>query len=416
MTEPQAELPLLAAPAEPLTAVVADHATLADLETALASGTTPVALDTERAGGFRYHTWAYLIQLKTAETGIRLIDPIALTDAPPADLAPLGQALSGREWILHAASQDLPCLVELGLVPRRLFDTELAARLAGRARVGLGPLVEDLFGVRLLKEHGAADWSSRPLPTAWLTYAALDVELLHPLRDILAGELAEQGKTEWAEQEFQHWIDWATAPHDGREDPWRRTTGMHLVHSARGLALVRELWETRDALARDLDIAPGRLLNDRGITALAAQVHDKDFTLGPDPLYRCEWFARRHAAKHRAVWLDAIDRAAALAPSEWPPMRRHTDGPPAPRSWKSVNPAAARRWDKVRPAVNDLAAALNLPPENLIQPEALRRLVWEPQGSDEDSVKEQLTTLGARVWQRDLVAPVIVAALRQASG
>ncbi|MDR1078094.1 MAG: ribonuclease D, partial [Propionibacteriaceae bacterium] len=109
----------------------------------LTRSTGPVAVDTERASGFRYHNWAYLIQLKTFRDGIHLIDPMALAPADGlADLSRLNQALADREWIIHAASQDLHCLVELGLRPNRLFDTELAARLLGRSRVGLGPLVE----------------------------------------------------------------------------------------------------------------------------------------------------------------------------------------------------------------------------------------------------------------------------------
>ncbi|MDR1806716.1 MAG: ribonuclease D [Propionibacteriaceae bacterium] len=411
MTDAPAELPLLTKPAAPFGPVIRDHAGLADLVTGLASGDGPVGLDAERAGGFRYHSWAYLIQLKTPETGIKLIDPIALTDSPPAHLPALGAALAGREWILHAASQDLPCLAELGLLPDRLFDTELAARLVGRPRVGLGPLVEDFFGVHLLKEHGAADWSSRPLPADWLNYAALDVELLHELRDRLAGELAEQGKTEWAEQEFQHWMDWARTDHAPREDPWRRTAGIHLVHSARGLALVRELWTARDALAAALDLAPGRLLADRGISDLAALVHDGAFGVGADSLGHIEWFHRRQAQKFRPDWLAAVARAEKLGPDDWPPLRRPSDGPPAPRGWKTVNPPAARRWEKVRPAVNRRAEELNVPPENLIQPDALRRLVWEPEGADARSVDAQLADLGARAWQRDLVTPVVVTAL-----
>ena len=117
-------------------------------------------------------------------------------------LAKLGELLATDEWILHAATQDLACLAEVGLVPTKLFDTELGSRLAGLPRVGLGAVVAELLGLHLAKEHSAADWSTRPIPQDWLVYAALDVELLPDLRDALAAVLETAGKTQIAEQEY----------------------------------------------------------------------------------------------------------------------------------------------------------------------------------------------------------------------
>jgi ribonuclease D len=159
---------------------------------ALVAGTGPLAVDAERAHGFRYTQRAYLLQLRRAGAGTHLIDPTAF-DGTPA-LAELGAALADTEWIIHAASQDLPCLFEVGMTPSSLFDTELAARLLDYPRVALGTMLEELLGVRLLKEHSAADWSTRPLPAEWLTYAALDVELLVELRNVLAEQLVAAGK------------------------------------------------------------------------------------------------------------------------------------------------------------------------------------------------------------------------------
>ncbi|WP_341855258.1 DUF3000 family protein [Brachybacterium sp. GPGPB12] len=113
---------------------------------------------------------------------------------------PAGRARVGA----HAAGQDLPSLAELGLRPGGLFDTELAARLLGMERVGLGAVVEDTLALRLAKEHSAADWSKRPPPESWLVYAALDVEVLVQVRDVLARRLEEAGKADWAAQEFAH--------------------------------------------------------------------------------------------------------------------------------------------------------------------------------------------------------------------
>jgi ribonuclease D len=186
---------------------------------AIAEGTGPVAIDAERASGYRYSNRAYLIQVRREGSGSWLIDPIGLST-----LAPLQEALEGAEWILHAATQDLPCLAEVGLRPTALFDTELAGRLLGHPRVGLATLVETVLGHRMKKEHSAVDWSTRPLPTPWLEYAALDVELLVELRDALHAELVEAGKLDWALQEFDALRHFVPTP---RVDAWRRTSGLH---------------------------------------------------------------------------------------------------------------------------------------------------------------------------------------------
>jgi ribonuclease D len=188
---PQA-VPLLE-PRDGLPPLVATAPAFAEAVAMLRMGEGPVAVDAERASGYRYGHRAFLVQFRRRGAGTVLIDPVACPD-----LSALDAALAGCEAVLHAASQDLPCLAELGYQPRQLFDTELAGRLLGYPRVGLGVLVETVLGFTLEKGHAAADWSTRPLPTEWLRYAALDVEVLVELRDELAAELAEQGKTEWA--------------------------------------------------------------------------------------------------------------------------------------------------------------------------------------------------------------------------
>jgi ribonuclease D len=210
------------APPEPLLAprdgvppVVQTAAALAEVVARFAAGTGPVAVDAERASGYRYSQRAYLVQLRRAGAGTALIDPLGCPD-----LSELSAALRDAEWVLHAASQDLACLAEVGLVPTRVFDTELAGRLAGFERVGLGAMVENVLGLRLEKGHSAADWSTRPLPEAWLVYAALDVEVLVELRDALEEELRAQDKLDWAHEEFE--AVRTAAPPPPRAEPWRR--------------------------------------------------------------------------------------------------------------------------------------------------------------------------------------------------
>jgi ribonuclease D len=403
LTEPDLdqESELLTTPIDGVPAIVTTPEALQETIDALRAGTGPVAVDAERAHGFRYSQRAYLIQLRRAGSGTHLVDPIAF--GQPADLSRLGAAVSDGEWVIHAANQDLRCLYEVGLVPQTLFDTELAARLLGYPRVALGTMIEELLGVRLLKEHSASDWSHRPLPEEWLIYAALDVELLIELRDQLATKLVETGKWPWAEQEFAALVATAGASPEPRRDPWRRTSGIHHVHSRRGLAYVAELWYARDAIAQQLDKAPSRILPDAAITDLAAHKQPDRATLRKIPA-----FSRRQARRAEATWLSALEAVAQMPDSALPPMHIPNDGPPQSRVWPAKNPGAAARLAAVRGELLTIAERYELPMENLITPDHLRRLAWRPPSPlTDESVDRALASLGARPWQRELTVGAI---------
>ena len=387
----------LNAPRDGVPDVVATPRALDAAASALAAGHGPVAVDAERASGYRYGQRAFLVQLRRAGTGTVLVDPV-----PLRDLSVLTQALDGAEWVLHAASQDLPCLAELGLLPvGRLFDTELAARLAGFERVGLAAVVEQLLGWQLAKEHSAADWSTRPLPDAWLRYAALDVEVLVDLRDALAAELDAQGKLDWARQEFAAVRD---APsHAPRQDPWRRTSGLHAIRSRRQLAVLRELWTEREELARRRDIAPGRVLPDRALISAVTAAPTTRAELVALPVFSGS--ANRRLADR---WLSAIDRGRGVPESDLPPHALPGDGPPPVRVWKEREPEAATRMAVARQVVADLSEQHRVPVENLLTPDSLRRLCWAPPASpDEAAIGAALAAMGARPWQLALVAPAL---------
>jgi len=371
---------------------------LAAVAEAIAAGRGPIAVDAERASGFRYSARAYLVQLRRAGTGTALIDPIPLAGR----FGPLAEVMDGPEWVLHAASQDLPCLAELGLRPARLFDTELAGRLAGLARVGLGPMVEQLLGLRLEKGHGAADWSTRPLPEDWLVYAALDVEVLVRLRDVLDQLLTEQGKRDWAEQEFEA-VRTAAAP-PPRTDPWRRTSGIHRIRRPRQLAAVRELWTARDGLAAQRDIAPGRVLPDSAIVDAAVTAPPSPEELARMPVFRGR--AQRRLARY---WWSALDRAARLPAGELPPVALPTDGPPPVSRWADRDPPASARLAAARGVVTALSERYRIPVENLLQPDLLRRLCWQP---PDGALTDALRDGGAREWQIELLADQLAEALR----
>ncbi|UWF76504.1 MULTISPECIES: ribonuclease D [Microbacterium] len=366
--------------------VIDDRAEFEAACRALAAGTGPVAVDVERASGFRYSQRAYLVQVfRRGAGGVRLFDPPAL-----GDFAPLQDAIGDAEWVLHAASQDLPSLRELGLEPPSIFDTELAARLLGHERVGLAAVVERTLGIALAKEHSAADWSTRPLPAAWLEYAALDVEHLVDVRDVLAAELAETGKTEIAAQEFAATL--ARAPKAPREDPWRRLSGLHRVRGARNLAVARELWLAREEYAQQQDVSPGRLVPDRSLVAavLAAPASKQALASVPD-------FTGRASRSQLDRWWQAIVRGRES--TELPRERVPSDTLPPPRAWADRNPEADARLKAARPVVEQLAQELNMPTENLLTPEHLRRIAWEPPAPTPDAIGKALEELGARPWQ-----------------
>ncbi|QOR69101.1 ribonuclease D [Ruania alkalisoli] len=402
--EPPPELVPLTEPADGVPDVVETPADLDRVVDALRRGTGPVAVDAERASGYRYGQSAYLVQLRREGAGTALLDPRTLPD-----LEAVGQALAGTEWVLHAASQDLPCLAEVNLVPSRIFDTELAGRLLGRERVGLGPMVAAELGLELAKEHSAADWSTRPLPEAWLRYAALDVEVLVDLRDRLAAALERTGKLEWALQEFEA-VRTAPAP-PPRQQPWRRTSGSHQVRDGLGLAIVRELWQVRDAEARRIDLSPGRLLPDAAIVAAATT---RPATVAE--LAALRPFKHKAAARRTRLWFEAVARAMALPTSAYPARRGPvSDTLPPPRAWKDRNPEAAARLDAVKLVVRARAAELDLPQENLLTPEYQRRIAWDPP-SDLSlvGVTSELEQLGARPWQIEQVGVLLAGALRSA--
>jgi ribonuclease D len=399
---PPAATPLLV-PRDGLPPVIDTSTRLVAYAEALRAGSGPVAVDAERASGYRYGQRAYLVQLRRAGSGTGLIDPV-----PLPDLSVVQDAIADEEWVLHAANQDLPCLAEIGLVPQRIFDTELAARLAGLPRVGLGAVVESLLGYTLQKGHSAADWSTRPLPEEWLVYAALDVEVLVELRDALAAILAEQGKTEWARQEFAAIV--AAGPPAPKADPWRRTSGVHGLRNRRQLGMLRSLWQARDELARIRDLAPGRVLPDAAMVSAVQADPRNEAALLELPVFRGR-------ANRRLVgtWFGALARGRALPESELPPQSRPGDGPPAANRWADRDPAAAARLQVARAGLAALSEQWSVPVENLLSPELVRRLMWTPpEPRDAATVAETLRAGGAREWQIELTTPLLIEALAKA--
>ncbi|ANE81020.1 3'-5' exonuclease [Mycobacterium adipatum] len=401
---PEPEPTPLLAPADGVPPVASYPSEIARAAEQLAGGTGAFAVDAERASGFRYSNRAYLLQIRRAGAGTVLIDPVNHGGDPLQVMAPLAEVLSTDEWVLHAADQDLPCLAELGMTPPSLYDTELGARLAGFDRVNLAEMVRRLLGLGLVKGHGAADWSKRPLPADWLNYAALDVEVLLELRAAVAAALDEQGKSDWAAQEFEFLR--TVEPTVTRRDRWRRTSGIHKVRDPRALAAVRELWIARDQIAQRRDIAPGRILPDAAIVNAA--------TVDPDTVEKIvalPVFGGSRQRRSAQVWLDALARAR-QDPNP-PTGSEPLTGPPPPARWARRKPEAAERLEAARSGLSELSQKVSVPTENLLTPDTVRRLCWDwqPVENIEAAVDDFLAHARARPWQRELTVPVLTEAL-----
>ena len=364
-------------------------------------GTGALAVDAERASGFKYSQRAYLVQIHRRGSKIYLIDPIAFDSEA---LLALAEFTNGQEWILHAATQDLACLAELGLKPKSLFDTELISRLMGFERVGLGAVCELALKMKLAKEHSAADWSTRPLPESWLNYAALDVDVLPDLQDFLAEEILEQGKEQLVAEEMMHLLGFV--PKQPKADRWRGMSNFHELKEARQVAVAKSLWEAREQLAQKLDVSPGRLVPDRSLTHAAKELLRSKSQLAND-----KNFNGRASRTYLDIWWNALETG--LNTRDLPPVRVQASGIPNHRNWPGKFPEAESRLQAAKPIIAEVSERLKIPVENLLTPDYLRQVCFEPIGIDADDIAAQLRECGAREWQIGLLAGPISSAWKR---
>ena len=393
--------------------VVSNESQFEKLIAQLLNGNGPLAIDAERSSGYRYSQRAYLIQIYRENGGLHLIDPIPIKDSKLWQK--FNKEFSSYEWVIHASTQDLPCLIEVGLKPKLLFDTELGARIAGCERVGLGPLAESLLELQLAKEHSAVDWSIRPLRPEWITYAALDVDILIDIRNAVEKLLIEQNKLKWAEQDFASILknyesyEFSDLP---KPDRWRRTSGMHKVRDRLTMTIVRDLWLSRDELAREIDLAAGRVLGDDAIVELAIKRPDN-----LEAVAKVIGRRTRLEAPPFNRWLKVLNLALKTPIEEQPELRVASQSLPPIKIWKDRNPLGYARLTHARAALIELSAQIQIPTENLVTPELVRKICWqEPPATNseyENFVNEQLNKMGARPWQIELVTPAISASLSQ---
>ena len=394
---------LIAAPREGVPPVIDTPEALRGAADRLAAASAPVALDVERAQGFRYGADPWLVQIRREDAGTFLLDAHALPDlsllAPGVD----------DVWLLHDADQDLDNLRQVGLTPRELFDTEVAARLLGFERFGLAAVCEQVLGLSLVKDHQASDWSVRPLPADWLRYAALDVELLTELYRAMSQALHALGRWEWAQQEFASILSRPQpAP---KTDRWRSLPGAGKIRGRRELAVLRELWEAREAVSREIDLSPGRLV--RSAALVRAAVHPPR---NRRELLSLGEFRSPRAREYTDTWMRAIRRGVTLPEADLPPRRaEHAPGSiPDARHWGRLDPDAHVRLLAVRTAVSAVAQPLGLSPEVVLEPRDQRFVAWaplDPTLPHDQAVATRLEESHARPWQRDLVTEPIARAL-----
>lgn len=346
-----------------------------------------VAFDTERASGIRYLDKAYLIQAKGQSAPLVLLDPLALDD-----LSDFSAVCQNSTWVLHAAKEDLECMEWAGLVAPRLFDTQIAAKLLGYEHVGLGAVTEEVLGVKLAKNHTRENWSLRPLKQSWLDYAALDVEYLVELASALKERLKAAGRLSWAEQEFSYTL--ANYHRPRGSEPWRHLKGAGKARSPRQLGLLRELYNKRDEIAREADLAPHRVLPNRDLVDLVLQT-----PTSYQELSRRSFMKRRQLRRHARIWWQAIKKVRDLPkdqlPGREPPRKLHEITSLA--TWEKIDPARAELYRLLKEDVSTWAQENQIWAELALSPSAIRQVAayWEP-GKD---LQNLLETAAAQDWQ-----------------
>jgi ribonuclease D len=300
-----------------------------------------IAVDTEGASYHRFIDRVYLVQLSTRQR-TAIIDPLSA-----GELEPLGVLLQDPavEVVFHDADYDLRLLhQDYGWHATNIFDTRIAAQLAGVRAFGLAALLERYFGTRLDKKFQRADWSMRPLSQGMLDYAVQDTLHLLDLRDQLRSELERLGRTAWAAEEFARLegTQWEAEPDDSA---WMRTKGTRDL-TRRELAIFRELAAWRDTVAGALDRATFRVVSNEALfaTARAAPRTIAD-------LAAVKGMPRGMIERRGDEALAAVARGLAVSDAQLPKFPRAPRWERDPRfedraaALKRVRDAAAQRLD-----------------------------------------------------------------------
>lgn len=350
-----------------------------------------VAVDTEAAGYHRYFDRLSLVQLSSRDENF-LVDPLAVDD-----LGPLAELLEDPaiETVFHDADYDLRILDrDAGLAVAGLFDTQIAAAFAGERSLGLGAQVERWLGIKLPKEYQRADWAERPLKEGMKEYAATDTAHLPELRDRLRERLVELGRLEWAEEEFRRreGTRWTEPEGDGREAFMRMKGARDLP--PRGLAILRELYEWREDVARERDRATFRVLGNQSLLQMSA-TPPRDAAA----LASVRGISPGLAQRRGDELLAAVRRGLAVPDGELPRF-------PRPQRWER-DPEVDARADALRAARTRRAEELDLDP-GFLMPRATLDAVARANPADREAL---LAVPDVRRWQVEALGDTLLATL-----
>lgn len=358
-----------------------------------------VALDTERASGYRYNQKAYLVQIRRTDSPIYLIDPLEISD-----FQPLAELINSCEWILHAGSNDLAQLAHLGLYPGRIWDTQIAAALLGQARLGLGAVTLELLGVELEKAYSNGDWSTRPLPVAWLEYAAYDVAFLQNIYEAQQKLMIAQHKQSIIAEEMALLIGAKDIPLVRDHESWQlKLSGVgKLSRNRQGLNIAGALWKEREKLAEKLDIPAYKIIADQVIIKVAQQPPRSIIDLK-----RVSGFKGRHIKNHtQAFWRAVLKAKASDADLRSKP----------PQKISSIELERLKLLKQAgRNAIAEVSKKERIAPEQLLSPAVFKQAVNTYKiGMLPAELSSVLTLSGARKWQVDLLAVTLSQAFADA--
>lgn len=357
----------------------------ADVTAALAAVDEPVVgIDVERADAEHYFRRAALVQIGVAGRCV-LLDATTLEglDALDRFLA------DGRTAVFHAMENDLAPLASKGVEPHQVADTAVAAAILGLP-TGLASLLAQLLDVELDDDKGSyqrADWEARPLTAGMTAYAAGDVVHLPQLWARLAARLEDTGRRAWYDEDLAAVLAGA---HDDQRD-WTRVKGATSLPPEQR-AVLRSVWEERERLAREHDIAPNRLLHDDVLRDLAT-----------DPPRTQAQLVRRSHRRRSLLRRHAEDLLTAV--------QRGLEGEPE-RSSRSRRPRRDDRdvYDALRRRRAELATELGLDPGVL----APARPLWQAVTGDPADAGELCQLAGLNHWRTELLAEPLWQAYRDA--
>lgn len=283
------------------------------LDAALARiGTEPqVAIDTEADSLHSYFDKVCLIQISIPDDDF-IIDPLVRD----VSLARFGELLANPAVlkVFHGGDYDLRILNrDFGFTVHNLIDTSVAAQLLGYEGLGLAALLDRHFGVKVNKTHQRADWSMRPLPQDMLEYASTDTHYLIGLAAKLREELEALGRWEWAVEEFAR-LENVRYREATEEDvqPWRKLKNISGL-DRRSLAILRDLHQWRDALARKADRPPFKIIGNDSIVEIAKAKPATVRELSQTPAV-----ARYHADRFGRDLIAIVKRGMEIPDAELP--------------------------------------------------------------------------------------------------